>query len=108
MVQNRKPRGASEAAETIGLPIRPFLYTLDQISTIIAVPVDSLIKRYIYFPYHTIGPHKRDFLMARNIAPVDSPPDWRVMESELIRWLRYRGFTVIETAWSRTRMPPRG
>lgn len=84
----------------VGLPTRPFLYTLDQISQLISVPVDRLRKNgYIYFDGRTVGMLDRMLMVARNIAPPNEKPDWRVAENELIRWLRTKGFKVEDRGW---------
>lgn len=93
------PRPLKGQAQTVGIPIRAFLYTLDQISTMLAIPMPALTKRYIYFAGHTIGSHKADTILARNIAPVGEKPEWRVIEAELIRWLKHKRFIIVEATW---------
>ena len=78
--------------ESVGLPERPFLYTLDQISAMIEVPVKTLKISYIYHEGRSTGMYSTDLLRANNIAPRDEKPDWRVEERELIRWMRRKGF----------------
>lgn len=78
--------------EKIGLPARPFLYTLDQISVLIDVTEGQLKNSYIHFEGRSIGVASRRQLLARNIAPADKTPDWRVAERELIRWFKTMGF----------------
>lgn len=85
----------------IGLPIRPFLYTLDQIGVLLSLNT-SRLQVYIHYDGRSVGRPKRDKLLARNIAPLGEAADWRVPESELIRWLRNRGFRVRESRWVRT------
>lgn len=82
--------------EKIGLPARPFLYTLDQISVLLDVPEDQLKRAYIHFEGRSIGVAARRQLLARNIAPDDQSPDWRVTERELIRWFKTVGFKFYE------------
>ena len=84
----------------VGLPVRPFLYSLEQISNILDMPMDRLKSVYIHFHERTIGPHLPDRLMARNIAPRGHAPEWRVDERELVRWMRRAGFAVHERSWS--------
>lgn len=72
----------------VDLPTRVFLYTLDQIATMLGIPMDKLKQSYIYFVGFSKGIKKRDWLEAINIAPLGEPRDWRVNEGELLRWMR--------------------
>lgn len=85
-------------AGKVGLPARPFLYTLDQISTLLNVNLQSLKKEYVFFEGRSIGFHNKHLLAARNIAPPTKSPDWRVAERELVRWMRLKGFRYYERA----------
>lgn len=76
----------------VGLPVRPFLYTLDQISMLIDVDEVQLKRTYVHFDGRSIGSAPRSKMLARNIAPPDATPDWRVVEREMIRWFKNRGF----------------
>lgn len=82
--------------ENMGLPIRPFLYTLDQIATLIAVELPALKRVYVYFQGRHVGPVPPDKMHAINIAPDGEKPDWRVAEKEFKRWLRNRGWRVYD------------
>lgn len=84
------------SARSVGLPPRPFLYTLDQIATILSVSISSIEKKYIYFEGRSIGHKVKDEMIARDISPHGSRPEWRVAEQELIRWMRYKGFRYYE------------
>jgi hypothetical protein len=87
-------------AKEVGLPPRVFLYTLDQISVLISVPMTRLRAAYIYFEQRSIG-HKDTFQMsARNIAPTDEKPDWRVSEKEFVRWMRVMGYKYYDRGWA--------
>lgn len=79
--------------ESVQLPLRVFMYTLDQISEVLQVPLGTIKGGYIYFQGRSQGRARIDLMRARNIAPPESKPDWRVAETELIRWMRYKGFT---------------
>jgi hypothetical protein len=83
----------------IGFPIRPFLFTLDQIATLIQVSEQQLKKVYIHYEGRSLGFRKNDNMLARNIAPEGEKPDWRVTEKEIVRWLRFRGFRVYDRGW---------
>lgn len=83
-------------ARGIGLPPRPFLYTLDQISTLTDLSIQSLSASHMYFEGRTTGLKHRDQMHARNIAATGEKPDWRVAENELKRWFRLKGFKFYE------------
>ena len=83
--------------EKLGLPIRPFLYTLDQISTILNI-TEPVLKRdgYLHFEGRTPGTSRPDELRVVNVAPRDAHPNWRVEERELIRWMKRKGFRYVD------------
>lgn len=83
----------------IGLPVKPFLYTLDQISVLIEVPVDNLKTHYLHYDGRSIGPRPKDRMLARNIAPAGVTPEWRVAQNEFVRWLRHKGFRYYDRGW---------
>jgi|SRR5690606_29567355 len=78
--------------DPVGLPARVFLFTLDQISVMLDMPERQIAAKYIYFEGRSIGARRRDLMIARNIAPPDEKPEWRVAERELIRWMKSKGF----------------
>lgn len=87
---------AKEKIGAIGLPPRPFLYTLDQIGDMLAMTPKEL-KRYVWFGDRDVGTRPKKALLAKNIALETSDvPVWRVAEQELLRWLRASGFRVHE------------
>lgn len=77
----------------VGLPPRPFLYTLDQIADLLMITPSGL-KEYIHFDGRSVGSPQRTQMVARNIALSGKQPDWRVAEQEFTRWLRVKGFRV--------------
>jgi hypothetical protein len=86
------------APNRAGLPVRPFLYTIDQIASILALDLHQT-KRYLWLKDRSVGPQPRDRIFAINIAPEGELPEWRVAERELIRWLRHQGFRVYDRSW---------
>lgn len=79
--------------ESVGLPPRPFLYTLDQIAVILNISQADVGRRYIYYEGRSTGIRNLKLLIARNINPDrNDKPDWRVAERELIRWCKVMGF----------------
>jgi len=88
---------SSTDRESVRLPVRPFLYTLDQIGTLLNMTETALKrKRYLFFQNRTPGVWSRDEILTINIAPATDAPEWRVEERELIRWMKRKGFTVID------------
>jgi hypothetical protein len=81
-----------EKGTKLGLPPRMFLYTQDQLATILEVDVRTLAAHYVHYEGRSIGVATRDQMVARNIAPADMTPEWRVAEQELIRFMKRKGF----------------
>jgi hypothetical protein len=73
----------------MGLPYRPFFYTLDQVADIFQV---SDVSRYLHYDMRSPGVRSLDKLLAVNIAPEGTQPEWRVEEQELLRWMHHKGF----------------
>lgn len=88
-----------ERRERVGLPPRPFLYTLDQVAYLIALPIETLKLDFIYFEGRSAGKNPPRKMVARNISPPGQPPEWRIAEKELIRWMRHKGFRHYERSW---------
>lgn len=93
--------GANPLKNDVGLPPRTFLYTLDQIASMLHLGMTRVRDRYVWYEGRHVGKRPRDKLHAHNIAPVDETPDWRVSEQELIRWMRVNGFKYYDRAWIR-------
>ena len=88
-------RKRSDVAK-MGLPLRTFLYTLDQIATMLEMTVPTLKAEHIHFEGRSVGPRPYPKMLARNIAEPGSTPDWRVVDQEFARWLKYKGFVLYE------------
>jgi hypothetical protein len=84
----------------LGLPARPFLYTLDQIASLLGVTEDYLknpANGFCFFTGRTPGRPRPDEVRVVNLQPdPHRSPDWRVEERELIRWMKRRGFTYVD------------
>lgn len=80
--------------ERIGLPFRPFLYTLDQIATMLNVSLTTFKNTYVHYEGVSIGFREHGKMWARDIAPEGERPDWRIAENEFIRWCRFKHFKV--------------
>lgn len=78
----------------IALPVRVFLYTLDQLAAILSVDEETLVVRYLYFQGLSTG-IQGNRMMARNVE-IDpgQRPRWRVAESEVLKYLRNKGFGI--------------
>ncbi len=81
----------------VGLPVRVILYTPDQIAAFLNVEEKAVKAKYLYYEGRSTGLRKRGLMIARNIAPADEKPEWRIAERELIRWLKFKGFRMYET-----------
>lgn len=79
-------------APKIGLPPRVFLYTLDQIAVMLDVSPTRIAQAYVYFVGRSIGSRHKHLMVARNIAPPEDPPEWRIPEREFVRWMKHKGF----------------
>ncbi len=90
---------SEEERHRMGLPFRPFLYTLDQIASLLDMPLASLKKDFIHFDGRTTGAFDKHAMMARNIRAAGFEPDWRVAEKELIRWMKLQGWMIYESQW---------
>lgn len=84
--------------DKLNLPARPFLYTLDQIATILAIEERTLRRNgYLYFNGRQPGRPLPDELRVINIAQgITDEPNWRVEEKELVRWMKRKGFRYVD------------
>jgi len=82
--------------QPVELPARPFLYTIDQIATLLSVQEQTVKTVYLYYEGSSTGVMPRDQMRAINIAPAGQKPEWRISERTLKNWLRYKGFRVYE------------
>ena len=81
------------------LPPRIFLYTLDQICAICTVKQATLEQTMVYFEGRSLGEKKKTMLRAHNIMPSEATPEWRVADTELVRWMKYMGFRFMERGY---------
>lgn len=84
-----------DAERVIGLPTRPFLYTLDQLEVILGMSPPQL-RRELWLDRLQTGPQDLDKMKACNVSVEGKRVDWRVAEKELVRWCRRKGFKVVE------------
>lgn len=83
-------------AAQVGLPPRPFLYTLDQIAVMTGITETRLLQTHCFLEQRSLGSPGKHLLKCRNIAARDERPDWRILEAELIRWMKVKGFRYYE------------
>lgn len=81
---------------SVGLPTRPFLYTIDQVCMMLAVSEYYLKHEYAHWDGRSIGIPHPDRIVFRNIAPNGTVPEWRCSERELVRFLRHKGYKYYE------------
>lgn len=84
----------------MGLPVRAFLFTADQIATMLSVDEKQVKTDYLFYEGRNVGNRPRGRMLARNIADEGQKPEWRVAERELIRWLKVKGFKVYDRGWT--------
>jgi len=76
----------------MGLPRRPFLYSLEQIAGLLSLSSDTLKAYYLYYVGRSVGIPRKDRLKAIQVAPCEcGREEWRVEEAELLRWMKVMG-----------------
>jgi hypothetical protein len=95
MTVNGVPHERPDSPESVGLPMTPFMYHLDQVATMLNKTTADLIDTHIFFLGRSYGRQHPRKIKAVNIAvnPEDIP-EWRVTEGELVRWLKLLGVKV--------------
>lgn len=84
----------------VGMPVRVFMYTVDQISVMTQIDEASLHRSYIYHEGRDVGSRKAHEMLARNVAPPGEKAEWRIVDREFIRWLKGRGFRYYERGYA--------
>lgn len=88
--------------ERVGLPPRPFLYTLDQIASLLSVEELALKTTWIYFEGRSTGMKGVRRMLARNISvDANAKPDWRVADQEFVRWMKQMGYRFYDSSYTR-------
>lgn len=83
---------ASHKLEKVGLPALVFMFTIDQIASMLNVSEDTVKLVYLYYQGRTSGLKKRHHMLAINIAAEDQQAVWRISLEEYRRWLSRMGF----------------
>jgi hypothetical protein len=77
----------------VELPERVFLFTVDQIATMMEVSEQQVYDNYLFYEGRSVGVRPKGKMLARDISPEDAPrPEWRVTDREFTRWMRFKGF----------------
>ena len=83
---------ANHKLAKVGMPSLVFMFTLDQIASMLNVSEDTVRLVYLYYQGRTSGMKRKHHMMAINIAPENENPIWRVSLEEYRRWLSKMGF----------------
>lgn len=96
-MRGKHPHTANQP-ESVVLPVKPFLYTLDQVAQLLNIETKKLYSNgWINFHGRSTGIATKQEMVARNIEKdPDKPAEWRIAERELVRWLRLRGYKFHE------------
>lgn len=74
----------------LGLPVRVFYYTVEQVGAIIEMKTEDVMKKVLWFEGREVGHKPASALCAINLARGEQKPEWRIEERELIRWMRWK------------------
>jgi hypothetical protein len=85
-----------QARDEVGLPLRIFLYTPDQLAQMLSLTEKYVREKLFFYDVREPGIRPRNRLRAVNIAPEGQTPEWRVAERELIRYLRLKGIKIYQ------------
>lgn len=85
--------------EKVGLPVREFFYTTDQIAYLIDCNEDYLKRSLLHYQGRSVGVCPKDKLLATNIGAEGDAPNWRVAETHLKRWMRFKGIKVYDRGY---------
>lgn len=88
------------SAPNVGLPIREFMYTTDQIAFMLEISEKNLKANYLFYEGRSVGVRPRDKLLAVDISPDDAArPEWRIAERILRSWMRHKGWKIYERGY---------
>lgn len=52
------------------------------------------LREWLFYEGRSTGAHDPSRLRAINIAPASQPPEWRLEEDEVVRWMRLKGIRL--------------
>ncbi len=61
----------------------------------------GLKATHLYFQGRSVGYEQKWQMHAVNVAAPNDKPEWRVADKEFIRWLKFKGFRVVERGYVR-------
>lgn len=85
MTQNAKQ------SERLGLPVKPFMYTFEQIASLFSVDERMVTQYMIFYLGRSVGAPPKGKLRAINLADDGEIPIWRVTEKHLTMYLKAKG-----------------
>lgn len=77
------------------IPIKMFMYHIDQIASMLDVTELTMKKNMLYYQGRERRKWTQDDLVAVNISRVNAPPEWRISEEEFMRWMKYKGIKFV-------------
>lgn len=81
----------------IALPIRPFLYTVDQLAQLLSLDESYIRNNLLYYEGRSTGAVRKTLMRAVNIAADgELKAEWRVSDFEFRKWMRFKGFKYYE------------
>lgn len=84
----------------VGLPLRPFMYTIDQIAYLLEVGEPQVRASYLHYEGRSVGVCPKDRMLAVDISPDNATrPEWRVAEVHLKRWMRFKGWKIVDRGY---------
>jgi hypothetical protein len=88
---------SDEERGRIGLPPLLFLFTLEQICSMIQVDMTSLMRNHLWYTGVTPGMPMRRQMRAVNVGE-HKEPIWRVSQRDFVSWAKRQGFKVSDYA----------
>lgn len=77
--------------DRIGIPVRVFFYTPDQIATMLELEVDYVKNSLLFYEGRQPGLCPKSKMRAINVAKEGDVPQWRISENTFLGYLRSRG-----------------
>ena len=93
---------SAKERDLLGLPAPVFLYTPEQIATMLAVTEKRLFADVLWLDGHELGKPPVESIRAINIAKPEDTPIWRIEEEEFVRWARVKRFRRYERGWAKS------
>lgn len=80
--------------KTIGLPPLVFMFTVDQIASMLAVSEKRVMEAFLYYGERTTGRMPRHQMRTINIAPSNEKAEWRIPSREFLAWCKRMGVKI--------------